>query len=80
MDQQTALLVIDVQQALCSGEFKAFESDRVIEPINSVARKFRVAGAPVVMIQHESQGELLDFGTEGWQLASEVNVDASNRA
>ena len=69
MDQQTALLVIDVQQALCSGEFKAFESDRVIEPINSVARKFRVAGAPVVMIQHESQGELLDFGTEGWMKA-----------
>lgn len=80
MDQQTALLVIDVQQALCLGEFKAFESDRVIEPINSVARKFRVAGAPVVMIQHESQGELLDFGTEGWQLASEVNVDALNRS
>ena len=80
MDQQTAHLVIDVQRALCSGEFKAFESDRVIERINSVARKFRVAGAPVVMIQHESQGELLDFGTEGWQLASEVNVDALNRS
>ncbi len=74
MDQQTALLVIDVQQALCSGEFKAFESERVIARINSVARKFRVAGAPVVMIQHESQGELLDFGTEGWQLAEGLDV------
>ncbi len=65
----TALLVIDVQQALCCGEYKAFESERVIERINSVARKMRTAGAPVVMIQHESQGGPLYFGTAGWQLA-----------
>jgi nicotinamidase-related amidase len=66
----TALLVIDVQQALCFGEYKAFESERVIERINTVARKMRIAGAPVVMIQHESQGEPLAFETEGWRLAS----------
>jgi nicotinamidase-related amidase len=36
---QTALLVIDVQQALCSGEYKAFDSERVIGRINAVARK-----------------------------------------
>ena len=65
----TALLVIDVQQALCSGEYKSFESELVIERINSVARRMRTAGAPVVMIQHESQGGPLDFGTEGWKLA-----------
>ena len=58
----TALLVIDVQQALCSGEYKAFESERVIERINSVTRKARSAGAPVIMIQHESQDGSLDFG------------------
>ena len=65
----TALLVIDVQQALCTGEYKAFECERVIERINSVAHKMRTAGAPVIMIQHESQGGPLDFGTEGWKLA-----------
>ncbi len=27
----TALLIIDVQQALCSGEYEAFEIRRVIE-------------------------------------------------
>lgn len=65
----TALLVIDVQHALCSGKFKAFESERVIERINSVSRKMRAAGAHVVMIQHESVGGPLDFGSEGWKLA-----------
>ena len=65
----TALLIIDVQHALCSGEYKAFESERVIERINLVARKMRDAGAPVIVIQHESEAGPLDFGTEGWKLA-----------
>jgi nicotinamidase-related amidase len=74
----TALLVIDVQQALCSGEYKAFESERVIERINSVARRARSVGAPVIMVQHESQGGPLDFGTEGWRLANGLDVLATD--
>lgn len=70
----TALLVIDVQQALCSGEYRAFESERVIERINAVARKMRRVGAPVIMIQHESVGEPLKFGTDGWKLAEGLEV------
>ena len=64
-----ALLIIEVQQALCSGEYKTFESERVIERINSVARRMRAVGNPVVVIQHESQGGPLDFETDGWKLA-----------
>ena len=74
----TALLVIDVQQALCSGEYKVFGSELVIDRINSVARKVRSAGAPVIMIQHESQGGPLDFGTDGWQLAEGLEVQATD--
>ena len=74
----TALLVIDVQQALCSGEYKAFESERVIDRINSVTRSARSAGAPVIMIQHESQGGPLDFGTDGWRLADGLEVQATD--
>lgn len=67
----TALLVIDVQQALCSGEYRAFESERVIERINTVARKMRRVGAPVIMIQHESVGEHSNSGLMdgSWQKA-----------
>ena len=65
----TALLIIDVQQALCSGKYEAFEVQRVIERINLVSRRFRDARAPVVVIQHESVGGRLDHGTEGWKLA-----------
>lgn len=65
----TALLIIDVQQALCSGEYEAFEYRRVIARINQVSRMAREAGAPVVIIQHESIDGLLDYGTEGWKAA-----------
>ena len=46
----TALLIIDVQHALCSGPYEAFEAARVIDRINSVSRKARERGAPVVVI------------------------------
>ena len=74
----TALLIIDVQQGLCSGPYQAFESERVIARINLVARKARAAGAPVVVIQHESNGGLLEFGGEGWKLADGLETQASD--
>ena len=70
----TALLIIDVQQALCTGEFAAFEVERVIDRINLVSRKARAAGVPVVIIQHESQGGPFQHGTEGWQLAKRLEA------
>lgn len=74
----TALLIIDVQQALCSGEYEAFESKRVIDRINQVSHLAREAGALVVIIQHESEGGPLDFGTEGWKLARGLDTSPSD--
>jgi len=65
---KTALLVIDVQQALCSGEEAAFDIERVIESINTLSAAARAAGVPVVLIQHEEDDGPLKFDTAGWQL------------
>jgi nicotinamidase-related amidase len=64
----SALLVIDVQRGLCTGRWAAFDIDRVIANINSVAAKARAAGAPVVFIQHEGDDSPLRFESEDWQL------------
>jgi len=45
------------------------ESKRVITRINQVSRMAREAGAPIVIIQHESQDGPLDYGSEGWNVA-----------
>ena len=70
----TALLIIDVQQALCTGEYECFEIKRVIENINSLSAKARKAGIPVILIQHEEKGDLLQHGSEGWQLAESLKT------
>jgi nicotinamidase-related amidase len=65
----TALLIIDVQQALCVGDEAGFEIDRVLERINMLGAKARAAGIPVVLVQHEEPGSPLQYGEPGWQLA-----------
>lgn len=70
----SALIVIDVQNALCSGEHAAFDSAGVIERINQLSARAREAGAPVVMVQHQTCGGPLDAGTPGWQLADGLVV------
>ncbi|MBV6824905.1 cysteine hydrolase family protein [Pseudomonas sp. PD9R] len=65
----TALLVIDVQQALCSGEYECFQINRVIDTINGLSARARNAGVPVVLIQHEETGSPLAHNAAGWQLA-----------
>ena len=74
----TALLIIDVQHGLCTGEYEAFEANRVIERINVVARKMREAGAPVVVIQHEAPDSPLEYGTKGWKLAAGLDVQPTD--
>ena len=70
----TALLIIDAQQALCSGEYEVFESRRVIDRINNVLHRARRGGAPVIIIQHEERAGPLEYGTEGWKLDPELDA------
>jgi nicotinamidase-related amidase len=74
----TAVLVIDVQQGLCEGEHAAFESQQVVGRINQVSTKARSAGGVVVFIQHESDSGYLEFGTDAWQLARGLQVEAAD--
>lgn len=74
----TALLVIDVQQALCSGEQAAFDCHGVIKRINRVSRGARAAAVPVVVIQHEAADGALRHGTPGWQLAGDLETQPTD--
>ena len=71
---KSALLIIDLQNALCSGDEAAFDIDRVVARINEVAAKARAAGVPVILIQHEDVHGALQFRTEGWQLDERLVV------
>jgi nicotinamidase-related amidase len=70
----TALLVIDVQRAIASGEWAAFDIDNVIERINTMIARARATSTAVVFVQHEEGEGPLQFGTEEWQLADQLAV------
>ncbi|TPG78307.1 cysteine hydrolase family protein [Pseudomonas arsenicoxydans] len=74
----TALLIIDVQQALCSGEYECFEINRVIESINHLSTRARIAKVPVVFIQHEEEGSPQAYGTDGWKLANNLDTEPTD--
>ena len=71
---KSALLIIDIQAALCSGEWSAFDIDAAVDRINAVARKARAADAPVFLIQHEEADGPLQHGSDGWRLYERLEV------
>ncbi|OZG70163.1 cysteine hydrolase [Hahella sp. CCB-MM4] len=76
MSQNTksALLIIDIQRALCSGEEAAFDIENLIERVNRLSHQAREHNSPVILIQHEEGSGPLQFGAEGWQLAADLDV------
>ncbi len=69
---KSAVLVIDVQRGLFDPEL--FESDKVVERINTVTKNARKSGCPVFIIQHETEKGSLYFGSESWQLHKRLVV------
>ena len=49
----TALLIIDVQQALCTGPEAVANGETTIASINLLSAHARAAGVPVIFVQHE---------------------------
>jgi nicotinamidase-related amidase len=74
----TAVLVIDVQQGLCSGPDAAHDCAGTIERINLVTREARAAGAPVVFVQHETRSDELAHGSPAWQLAHGLEAEPAD--
>lgn len=70
----TALLVIDLQRALCEGRWAMHGIADVLDRVHDLAARARAAGAPVVFIQHQSADGPLVVDSEGWQLSPELTV------
>ena len=74
----TALLIIDVQQALCTGEHATLDAAGTVERINQVSARARAAGVPVVLIQHEAASGPFAHGSPGWALAQGLDVQPAD--
>ena len=63
----TALLVVDVQNAVVAG---AHQRDEVVANIKALVDKARAAAVPVIWVQHQSDELVPD--TDGWRYVPEL--------
>jgi nicotinamidase-related amidase len=68
----TALLVVDVQNAIVGGTPRR---DEVVANVASLVAKARHEQIPVVWVQHSDEN--IARGTEGWQIVPELHRDAA---
>lgn len=57
MEKSTALLIIDVQEAMFSYDLQLYDEEGVMDRIVSLQQKARSAGTPIVYIQHTEDEE-----------------------
>ena len=76
--KNTAVLVIDMQRALCTGPEQAWDIDRVIANANAVVTRARTLGVPVILVQHEEDSGPLAYGGAGWEIDERVSTDPSD--
>lgn len=69
-----ALLVIDLQRALCEGRWAMAGIADVLTRVNALAARARAAGTPVAFIQHQSTEGPLMQDSDGWRLAPQLDV------
>ena len=65
--ENTALLVIDVQNAIFTG---AWHKDEVVDNINKLVTAARVADTPVIWVQHSDDD--IEIDSKPWQLVEEL--------
>lgn len=73
----TALLIIDVQQALCTGTAPVADADNTIANINLLSQRARAARVPVILVQHEDT-DTLQHDSPGWQLARQLEATSQD--
>lgn len=71
--RQTALLVIDVQQALFSRPTPIHLADKLLNNINTLIAKWDQAGGLVVYIQHSNKNMLVK-DTPDWEIHPEIKI------
>ena len=69
---KTALVVIDMQNGVLEG---VIHRELVLTNINTLFSRARIAGNPVIWVQHSN--EEMPLGSEGWKYAAELSPLAS---
>lgn len=68
-----ALIIIDMQKALCGQDPLPFAVETKIANINRLKKAATATKLPVILIQHEAPGTALERGSTGWQITDAID-------
>jgi nicotinamidase-related amidase len=69
MASDSALLIIDVQNAMFADESPVHDGQQLLQTLGDLIMRARAADVPVIYVRHgEAPGEPLADGTHGWQI------------
>ncbi|MBN2355941.1 cysteine hydrolase [candidate division KSB1 bacterium] len=71
VQENAALLVIDVQKGLYEKKTPIYQGDQLLKNINDLIDRARRASVPVIFIQHSNKSYLAE-GSDAWQLHPEI--------
>jgi len=77
IDQQSALVVIDVQNALFEKPTPVYNADALLRNITSLMDRAHTNNCPVFVFRH-TNNSFLAYGSDGWQLHSALCLDATD--
>lgn len=69
----TALLIVDLQNHLCTGRWAMAGIDGVVDRVNELSRALRAQGATVVLVQHSDPQGMAE-GSDAWQLTPRLQT------
>ena len=76
----TALVIIDVQNALFQPTPTPYQAEEIIDKINGLTTTARTAGVPVIWVLHETpEQDIMRYQSTGWQLPLTLQVAATDR-
>lgn len=76
MKNKKALLVIDMQKGSFTPKTPRFDTDGVVQRINSLAQTFREMKSPVIYIQHDGTGSgAFEKNTLAWEVLDSLEVE-----
>jgi nicotinamidase-related amidase len=74
-----ALLIIDMQKTSFTPETPRFDSEGVVQRINKLSHKFRLAGDKVIFIQHDGTKEGFCVpNTVEWEILSSLDIKSGD--
>ena len=66
-DSKTALLIVDVQNGVLGKENETYQAEKLLNNLEHLIKKARIADVPVIYVQHNESGQL-EPNTFRWQI------------